>query len=106
MGTKQRSKLMAKLCHSRPRPTCGRGGAAAAAAGRRGAVPVHAARIAAMLHPMARENREAVVAHIGTGPGSKDDVSDLKVIGFDPRVAFGEAAQREVAHSEQAATLS
>jgi hypothetical protein len=44
---------------------------------------------------MARENREAVVAHIGTGPGSKDDVSDLnaavdELLGFYPLSAGGD----------------
>ena len=46
-----------------------------------------------------------MVAHSRTGPGSKGDVSDLEVTGFDTRVALEEATQQEAARSEQAAAL-
>ena len=46
-----------------------------------------------------------MVAHSRTGPGSKRDVSDPEVTGFDTRVALEEATQQEAARSEQAATL-
>jgi Mg/Co/Ni transporter MgtE len=109
MGSEHRTRLMAKLCHEATPE-----GAAAVlrllkpevASVCLSTLPV--ASRAAMLHPLAREERDAIMGCIGASKAAAaaSDNSDLEGMGFDPRVAFGEAKAREAGQNEKEATLA